>query len=359
MAEERDDHDKSEDPTQKRLDDAYKRGDVAKSQEVNTWFVIAGGALVLMAFAGSMGHGLATSMRGMLANSYAIRVDGSGFLPVVRKLSLEIFAAAAIPLLLLVLAAVLGNIVQHRLVWSAEPLKPKLSKISPLAGFKRLFSKQAIANFIKGLLKLALIGAVMTALLWPERKRLDTLVSLDPSAILPMTQTLSLQMLGAVVAILAIIAAADFLFQYRQWFERQKMSFSELKEEFKDTDGDPHVKAKIRQIREGRMRKRMMASVPQATVVIANPTHFAVALKYERGMNAPICVAKGMDSIALKIREVAEANNVPVVENPPLARALHGTVEIDAEIPAEHYQAVAEVIGYVMRLNRAVAGAAR
>jgi flagellar biosynthetic protein FlhB len=353
MAEGTDDHDKSEDPTQKRLDDALERGDVAKSQEVNTWFVIAGGTLVLMAFAGSMSHTLATSMRGLLANSYAIRVEGRGFLPVVQKIGIEVIAAAAIPLLLLVLAAILGNMIQHRLVWTGEGLKPKLSKISPLAGFKRLFSKQALANFVKGLFKLALISAVMTALLWPERTRLDTIVTLDPAAILPMTQSLSLQLLGAVVAILAFIAAADFLFQYRQWYERQKMSFHELKEEFKNADGDPHVKAKIRQIREGRMRKRMMASVPQATVVIANPTHFAVALKYERGMNAPICIAKGMDSIALKIREVAEASGVPVVENPPLARALHGAVEIDAEVPAEHYQAVAEVIGYVMKLNRA------
>ena len=232
------------------------------------------------------------------------------------------------------LAAIVGNMIQHRLVWSAEALKPKLSKISPLAGFKRLFSKQALANFVKGLVKLALLGAVMTALLWPERTRLDTLVTLDPAAILPMTQTLSLQLLGAVVAILAFIAAADFLFQYRQWFERQKMSLQELKEEFKNTEGDPHVKAKIRQIREGRMRKRMMAAVPQASVVITNPTHFAVALKYERGMNAPVCVAKGMDAIALKIREVAEAHRVPIVENPPLARALHGTVEIDQRNPA-------------------------
>ena len=320
MADERDDQDKSEDPTQKRLDDALKRGDVAKSQEVNTWFVIAGGTLALMAFAGTMSHDLSTSMRGILANSYAIRVEGRSFLPIVQKIGIEIIAAAAIPLLLLLLAAIFGNMVQHRLVFTAEMLKPKLSKISPMAGFKRLFSKQALMNFVKGLVKLALLGAV--------------------------------------VAILAFIAAGDFFFQYRQWFERQKMSFHELKEEFKNTDGDPHVKAKIRQIRESRMRKRMMASVPEATVVITNPTHFAVALKYDRGMNAPVCVAKGVDTIALKIREVAQAHNVPVVENPPLARALHATVEIDAEVPAEHYQAVAEVIGYVMRLNRA-AGAAR
>jgi flagellar biosynthesis protein FlhB len=163
-------------------------------------------------------------------------------------------------------------------------------------------------------------------------------------------------MLGTIVAVLALIAAADYLFQYRQWFERQKMSVRELKEEFKQTEGDPAIKAKIRQIRQTRMSKRMMAALPTASVVITNPTHFAVALRYERGMNAPVCVAKGVDALARKIREVATEHSIPVVENPPLARALHGTVEIDQEIPPEHYQAVAEVIGYVMRLNRAVAG---
>jgi flagellar biosynthetic protein FlhB len=358
MADE-DNHDKSEDPTQKRLDEALKRGDVVKSQEVNTWFVIAGGALVLMSFAGSMSQGITTSMRGLIANSYAIPVDGRSLLHALQKVGIEVIAAVAIPLLLLVLAALLGNMVQHRLVWSLEPLTPKLSKISPLAGMKRLFSKQSLANFVKGLFKLVLLGAVMAALLWPQRHRLDTLVMIDVGTILPVVQASALQVLGAVVAILAFIAAADFLFQYRQWFERQKMSMRELKDEFKDTEGDPHVKGKIRQIRETRMRKRMMAAVPQASVVITNPTHFAVALKYERGMNAPSCVAQGMDAVALKIREVANEHRVPIVENPPLARALHGTVEIDREIPPEHYQAVAEVISYVMRLNRAVAAVRR
>jgi flagellar biosynthetic protein FlhB len=155
-----------------------------------------------------------------------------------------------------------------------------------------------------------------------------------------------------VVAILAVIAAMDYFFQYRQWFERQKMSVAELKEEFKQTDGDPAVKGKIRQICQNRMRKRMMAAVPTASVVITNPTHYAVALRYERGMNAPICVAKGVDLIARKIREVAIEHGIPVVENPPLARAVHATVEIDQEVQPEHYKAVAEVIGYLMRLNR-------
>ncbi len=358
MAEGQEDTERSEDPTQKRLDEALERGDVVKSQEVNTWFVIAGGALLLMAFSGPMANGLATTLRGLVEHSGSIRVDGRGFTSIVEKLSLEVVAAVAIPLLLLALAAIGGNMIQHRLVWSAEALKPKLSKISPMAGFGRLFSKQALANFVKGLIKLALIGTIMTALMYPERFRLDALVHIDPAAMLSITQSLSLQMMGAVVAVLALIAAADYLFQYRQWFERQKMSVRELKDEFKQTNGNPEVKAKIRQIRQTRSRKRMMAAVPDASVVITNPTHFAVALKYERGMSAPICVAKGADLIARKIREVATDHNIPIVENPPLARALHATVEIDQEIAPEHYQAVAEVIGYVMKLNRAV-GAGR
>ena len=177
--------------------------------------------------------------------------------------------------------------------------------------------------------------------------------------ILPIVHVLALKLLGTVVAILAVIAAIDYFFQYRQWFERQKMSVRELKEEFKQTDGDPAVKGKIKQIRQNRMRKRMMAAVPKASVVITNPTHYAVALHYERGMNAPVCVAKGVDLIARKIREVASEHGIPVVENPPLARAVHATVEIDQEIKPEHYKAVAEVIGYVMRLNRSFAGGGR
>jgi len=167
---------------------------------------------------------------------------------------------------------------------------------------------------------------------------------------------LSVHLWTAAVARLALVAALDCLFQYRQWFERQKMSLQEIKEEYKQSEGDPHIKGRIRQLRHARMRKRMMAAVPTASVVITNPTHYAVALKYERGMPAPICVAKGVDAIAFKIREVAGANDIPIVENVPLARALHATVEIDDEIPVEHYHAVAEVIGYVMRLRRNLSG---
>ena len=353
MAEDHNDADRTEDPTQKRLDDALKRGDVAKSLEVNTWFILAGGALVLTAFAGSMASGLNTTLRGLVANMHQIPVDGRALMAVSGRIGLEVLAVVGIPLLLLMLAAIAGSMIQHRLVWSSEPLKMQLSKVSPLAGFKRLFSKQSLANFVKGLAKLVVLGAVMVALLWPERHRLDSLVRMDILGMLSITQSLALDLVGTVIAILAFVAAADYLFQYRQWYERQKMSVQEIKEEFKQTEGDPTIKARIRQIRQNRQRKRMMAAVPEASVVITNPTHYSIALKYDRGMNAPLCVAKGVDLIALKIREVAKEHSIPIVENPPLARALHATVEVDQEIPAEHYKAVAEVIGYVMKLRGA------
>ena len=351
MADE-DDTEKSEDPTQKRLDDALERGDVAKSQEVNTWFVIAGATLVLSSFSGSIGGGIQMPLRNLIANSWQIRTDGPGLLALAQKLEYILVAALGVPFLLLILAAIAGNIVQHRFVWSAESLKPKFSKISPLSGAKRIFGKQAAANFAKGLFKVIALGAVMVAILWPERSRLDSMMRFDPDALLGVTRTLTLQLLGAVVALLALVAIGDYLFQYRQWFERQKMSLREMKEEFKQSEGDPHIKGRIRQLRFERARKRMMAAVPNADVVVTNPTHFAVALKYDpTQMGAPMVLAKGVDQVAFKIREIAESNNVPVIENPPLARALYAACDIDEEVPSEHYRAVAEVITYVFKLK--------
>lgn len=327
---------KTQDPTQKRLDDALEKGDVAKSQEVNTWFVIAASTLLLSSFSGSISKGIEVPMRNLLMNMHQIRIDGPGLLSLLSQIELMLIGVLGVPLLLLLIAGVGSNLIQHRLVFSTEPLSPKFSKISPMAGFQRLFGKQAGANFLKGLFKVILLGVVMCLVLWPERHRIDAMVRFDPMSILNLTKTISVQLMGTVVAALALVAALDYLFQYRQWFERQKMSLEEIKEEYKQSEGDPHIKGRIRQIRHARMKKRMMAAVPTASVIITNPTHYAVALKYDRGMPAPICVAKGVDALALKIREIATANNIPIVENVPLARALHATVDIDDEIPVEH-----------------------
>src|SRR5215467_1227675 len=311
MADETEDGTKTEDPSQKRLDDALNRGDVVKSHEVNTWFIIAGGTMVLFAFAHSMSADLNSALRGIIANSHRLPTDGRDLIAFAALLGTRVFGILAAPFLVLMLAAIAGSMVQHRWVWSVESLRPALSKISPMSGAKRMFSKQA-------------------------------LVTVDPAALLEIARSLALRLLIAVVAILAVVAALDYFWQHRQWYERQKMSVRELREEFKQAEGDPAIKAKIRQIRQNRAKKRMMTKVPKASVVITNPTHYAVALHYARGMNAPICVAKGMDLMAFKIREIAQTHAVPIVENPPLARALHATVEIDQEIPPEHYQAVAE-----------------
>ncbi|MGB6751105.1 MAG: flagellar type III secretion system protein FlhB [Xanthobacteraceae bacterium] len=353
MVEEQDDAEQTEDPTPRRLDQAIERGDVVKSIEVSTWFMIGGATLSLMIFSGPTAVSLQTAMRSLLAHSFEIPTDGASLVDLTWSLGGTLLVALGIPLLLLTVSAFAGTIIQHRIIFSFEPLKPGLSKISPIAGFMRLFSMVALANFVKGFAKLALFGTVIGALLWPARHIMGGLIEVDPALILPVARSLAVKLLGTVVAILAVVAAADYLFQYRQWYDRHKMSVREMKEEFRQTEGDPAVKGKIKQLRQSRARRRMMAKVPKASVVITNPTHFAVALQYERGMSAPVCVAKGADLIVRKIREVAEAHNIPIMENPPLARALHATVEIDQEIPQEHYRAVAEIIGYVMRLRGA------
>jgi flagellar biosynthesis protein FlhB len=356
MADEGDSEDKTLDPSQKRLDEALERGDVVKSQEINTWFVIAAGALVMSNFGSSVGSGILLPMRNLLANAWMIRTDGPDLITLLKSLEYILITTMGPPILMLMIAAVGANLVQHRLVWSAESLKPSFSKISPASGAKRLFGKQAAVNFGKGLFKLITLGVVMTTILWPERLRMESLLHIDPAALLGITSSLTMHLFGAAVAMLAIVAVLDYFFQYRQWYERQKMSVQEMKEEFKQSEGDPHIKGRIRQLRMARMKKRMTAAVPKASVIITNPTHFSVALQYERGMAAPLCVAKGADHIAFKIREIAKQHDIPIVENVALARALYATVEIDEEIPVEHYHAVAEIIGYVMGLRRNLSG---
>jgi flagellar biosynthetic protein FlhB len=352
MAEEQQDpSEKTEQPTQKKLDDAHKKGDVAKSQEIGALFVLFAAALSIVAVAPWSIEMLARRLAGFMRESHAIPMDSGHLRVLFVQLSGTIALAAGIPMLVLAVAAIAGNMIQHRPVLSLEPLKPKFSKVSPLAGFKRLFSGESLVTFAKGLVKIVLVGAAIWLVIWPQRDKLDLMVSMDVAGLLGITRDLTLQLFAAVVAVMILVAGADFAYQRFKWLERQRMSMKELKEEFKQQEGSPEIKAKVRQLRQERARKRMMAEVPKATVVIMNPTHYAVALKYESGMRAPLCVAKGLDDVALRIRAVAEEAGVTVVEDPPLARVLHASVEIDEEIPEAHYKAVAQVIGYVMNLK--------
>jgi flagellar biosynthetic protein FlhB len=295
---------------------------------------------------------LAHWFRNLLAGAGTMPVDSGALRELYVQASLAVGGALLLPLALIIAAGIASNLVQHRVTWSVEPITPKASKISPLSGFKRLFSRDSLVNFAKGVLKLVIVGALMVAIVWPEFDRLDTMIAVDVNMLLGVTREMSMKLLIGVIVLLTFVAGADFLYQRHRWFERQKMSVREVKEEFKQTEGDPTIKAKLREIRLQKARKRMMARVPEASVVVTNPTHYSVALKYEAGMAAPVCLAKGTEAVALRIREVARENEVPIVENPPLARALYAEVELDQAIPEAHYRAVAEVIGFVMRQRR-------
>jgi flagellar biosynthetic protein FlhB len=351
MAEEADKEDRTEEPTQRKLDDAAEKGDVPRSQEIGTFFVLCGFTLALLVAAGWSAREAMLSLRAFLMNAHQVPSDSAAFMQVTQRGVLTGFMALGLPFAFILCAALVGALIQHKPLWTVDPLMPKFNRISPMAGAKRMFGKDAWINFAKGLAKTSLIGAVVWFTLWGEHDRLEAFTQMNVEALMPATLILAIKLMGTVLALFAIIAIGDFVWQRFSWYQRQKMTKQELKDEYKNSEGNPEVKAKLRQIRAQRVRRRMMAAVPEATVIITNPTHFAVALRYEPGMPAPICLAKGVDALALKIREVAGEHRVPIVENPPLARALYARVEIDAEIPVEHYQAVAEVIGYVLRLK--------
>jgi flagellar biosynthetic protein FlhB len=352
MAEDSDQEDKTEEPTERRIEKAIERGDVPKSVELSTLFALGAGTLALI-ISGTVGmKDFVAGMRGLMANAHQVSFDPRGLASVAEYSTLKIFSILALPFLFAILAGIAAGLIMHRPLFTTEPLMPKFNRLSPMQGFKRLFGKEALVNFVKSLLKILIIGILIAWILWPERGLLDKLVRLDPIRMMDVSFVLTLKLLGAVLAIFALIAAVDVFYQRFTWMQRLKMTREELKQEFKETEGSPEIKAKIRKLRAEVLRKRMMAAVPKASLIITNPTHYAVALKYEAGMNAPVLLAKGVDSLAMKIREVAGAHDIPIVENPPLARALHANVEIDAEIPEEHYKAVAEVIGYVMRLRK-------
>lgn len=350
---------KTEDPSQRKLEEAHKKGDVAKSQEVTTWFMLVGTAFVIASMAPWVAQQISNPLQIIMMNADRFDVEGSGFSAFFNGLAFAMIGAVMAPLGVLYICGVVANLIQHKPLFSAEPVTPKFSKISPLAGAKRLFSGEALVNFGKGLAKIAIVGTVVFMTIWPERDRLDTMMTADPIVILLDFQEMAVKILTSVLIVVTAIAAADYFYTRNKWWKRQMMTMQETRDEYKQMEGDPHVKGRIRQLRQEKARKRMMQAVPDATVVVTNPTHYAVALKYDKGMGAPKCVAKGADAVALRIRAVAKESDVPIIENPPLARALYASVEVDEDIPADHYKAVAEIIGFVMRLKHGQSWKAR
>ena len=352
MAEDQDKSQQTEEPTAKRLEQAREHGDVVKSAELSTFILLGGGTLAIAMFGKYTAVSLARTLSLFLQQPDTMSVDGASLTAMMRLLLPKLALAVAPFFAVMIAAGLAGHMLQSRPGFSLDKIAPDFSKVSPLAGFKRLFGAEGWMNLLKGLAKMAVVGVAIWTQLWPERHNLEAILNQSTVAVLGDMSRLLFKVLMASLATLGLIAGLDYFWQRMRWLSRNRMSKQEIKEEYRQNEGDPTIKAKIRQLRYERARKRMMAAVPTASVVIMNPTHYAVALKYESGkMAAPVCVAKGIDALALRIRAVAEEHDVPVVENPPLARALHAAVEIDDAIPAVHFKAVAQVIGYVMRLQ--------
>jgi flagellar biosynthetic protein FlhB len=352
VAEETEDAQKTEEPTPRRLEEARRKGQVASSREVNHWFIILAGAISFMTLAPGMTKGVVHALSRFATEPDLVATGRAGIGAALESMLGQVLLAVLPIIGLLVVAAILAGVVQSGLVFSAERIKPELSKISLAKGVKRLFSLKSIAEFVKSVLKLIIVGGVVTMLFIPIFDDLTSVTTMSTIDAMGLLQSLAVRLFIGVLAVMSVIAVIDFLYQRFEHMKSLRMSRQEIKDELKQTEGDPQVRARLRQIRTERARRRMMAAVPDADVVITNPTHFAVALKYDpREMAAPRVVAKGADMIAERIRELARENDVPLVENPPLARALFSSVELEDEIPAEHYKAVAEIISYVFRLK--------
>ncbi|HLI23144.1 MAG TPA: flagellar biosynthesis protein FlhB [Stellaceae bacterium] len=351
MADEQDSGQQTEEPSARKLQRAQQRGQVAQSREVNTWFMLMAGTGIVMLIAPAMAANMATTLRAFFSLDHFLTPASVNWAAVETTLG-QIGFLMLLPLLVVVIAAVAGTVLQVGLVFATDKFGLDLSRLSPLGGFKRLFSLRSSVEFFKSLAKVATVAVVAGWMAFPAMDQLARMTREPVESMPDEIYKLTLRLLFGVLAVVTAMALFDYFYQRIVFMRSMRMSKQEVKEENKQSEGDPIIKARLRSIRMNRARKRMMAAVPKASVVITNPTHYAVALQYEMGeAGAPKVVAKGADLVALKIREIATENDVPIVENPPLARALYAAVEIDREIPPEHYKAVAEIISYVFRLK--------
>jgi flagellar biosynthetic protein FlhB len=346
-------------PTGKKLEDAKQRGEVMMSPEVRHAVMFVGMLIAL----GSMGlwtlNRLAALLVALWGGAGDHPLDPVNAQPLFTGL-MQSFATAMLPLMATLTGLALLTLFLQgppTLAWAR--LKPKWSKFNPFSGLKRMFGLTSLIEFAKTLAKFSAVAIVCTMLLWPSVAGFDRLIGAGPHEVGIAAGMLVKTMVKWVAMLAGAIAFADFIYQHRSFFNKMKMSLQEIKDEHKQMDGDPKIKGKIRQIQMQRAKKRMMAAVPTASVILTNPTHYSVALKYDHGvMAAPVVVAKGVDDVAFRIREIAKEHGVPIVASPALARALYASCEIDHPIPTDHYSAVAEIIGYVMRLARQKMGAA-
>ena len=347
-----DDSEKTEDPTGKKLSSAREQGQVAQSQEVKIWASLMASLVMVAMLSPGLSRDVVRMMLPYIEHPHTIDMSREALGATLGAQVMDLIWTLLMPLSVMMIFGVVANISQVGLMFNGANFKFSLSKLNPMGGIKRLFSVKNLVDFIKSLFKIIVIGFVIFLVLKSKVNDVLGLAAVDIFAMLEYTRSQTIRLIITVLLMVTALAAADWFYQRWSFMQEMKMSKQEVKDEHKQQEGDPIVKGRLRSLRFQRARQRMMAAVPKADVIITNPTHFAVALKYDmEAMGAPVLVAKGADLVAFRIRELAEANEVPIVENPPLARALFANVELDQEVPPEHYKAVAEVIGYVMKLK--------
>ncbi|NOR09953.1 MAG: flagellar biosynthesis protein FlhB [Desulfovibrionaceae bacterium] len=353
MAEEQSGQEKTEQPTAHRLSEGRKKGDVAKSMEIPSAAVLLLGLLSIYLMGQYLLGNLLLILRHYLPNLHVIEITPGNITTLTREAMM--FSAMVVgPLMAVVLVtALLSNYAQVGFLFTTEKIAPKFEKIDPIQGLKKIFSMQTLANSIKSIAKLCIVGIISYLEVVKNLDKIIPLMDQEPYAILVFYARISFWIFLKAAVIIALLAAADYAFQRWQFMKKMKMTKQEVKEEAKMTEGDPMVKGRIRSIQMEMARKRMMAEVPKADVVITNPTRLAVALSYDsETMSAPLLTAKGAGLIAKRIKEIARENNIPVIEDKPLARALFQHVEINNPVPDNLYQAVAEVMAYVYGLKQ-------
>jgi flagellar biosynthetic protein FlhB len=349
---ENDDTEKTEEPTSRRIEEAVKKGQIAFSREVTNFFMFVTLALILVWLLPAMARPAINFLERFIANPHDIDLNQENFDEFFSDIIKNIIIIFSIPILITLFAAFVSSLIQNGIVYSVEPLIPKLEKISLIKGIKKMFSMRSFVEFAKGILKIIAIGYITYLIFDIYKPEILASTEVSLNGIMDGFMHLAFLIILGACILMMLVAIVDFLYQKYEYMKSLKMSKKELKEEYKQTEGNPEIKAKLRQIRQKRARKRMMAAVPKADVVIRNPTHYAVALAYEQNvMSAPKVVAIGQDLIALNIIKIAEENDITVVTNRNLAKALYETAELDEEIPLEHYKAVAEVIAYVYNLK--------
>lgn len=345
---------KTEQPTDKKLEDARNKGEVAIASEMRHAMMFGAAIVATGAMGVTMLNALGRLATGWWGSAESYSFETSSSARLAADILWSSLGAVGPVLGMLLACAFLILFVQGRPSLSWSRVAFKWSKLSIISGFGRLFGLHALVEFAKTLAKFTAVAIVAWLTVAPKTEGLDQLIGAEPVEIGHMTGNLIGSILASVTALVVALAVFDFVYQHRAYLKRLRMSLQEIRDEMKEAEGDPKIKSRILSLRMSRSRVRMITAVPAASVIITNPTHYAIALKYEHGaMAAPIVVAKGVDAVAAKIREVATAAGVPIVENPPLARALFATVDIEHPIPVEHYAAVAEIIGFVMRLGRA------